>query len=190
MTRDDIMQVFYDSQAILKGHFQLTSGKHANQYMQCAQVLKYPEKAALLISELKSKLTGRYDLVVGPAIGGILVAYEMARQLGVPTLFTERENGKMSLRRGFQIEPGQRVLVVEDVITTGGSVQEAIDCVREAGGIVDEAAVLVDRSGGKHVLQVPVTSLLEIQLTTYDPEDCPMCANSKAVKPGSRNLTI
>lgn len=188
MTRDEIMQVFYDSKAILKGHFQLTSGKHASQYMQCAQVLKYPDRASLLINELKNKLTGNYDLVVGPAIGGILVAYEMGRQLGVPALFTERENGKMALRRGFQILPGQRVLVVEDVITTGGSVQEAIECVKEAGGIVEEAAVLVDRSGGNHVLQVPVTSLLEIQLTTYDPSDCPLCATSKAVKPGSRNL--
>lgn len=188
MTRDEILQVFYDSQAILKGHFQLTSGKHANQYMQCAQVLKYPDKAALLINALKGKLTGQYDLVVGPAIGGILVAYEMARQLGVPTLFTERENGKMSLRRGFQIQPGQRVLVVEDVITTGGSVQEAIECVQEAGGTVEEAAVLVDRSGGNHVLTVPVVSLLEIQLTTYDPDECPLCATSNAVKPGSRNL--
>ncbi len=188
MTRDEMIQLFYDSQAILKGHFQLTSGKHANQYMQCAQVLKYPDRAALLISELKGKLAGNYDLVVGPAIGGILVSYEMARQLGVPALFTERENGKMALRRGFQIQPGQRVLVVEDVITTGGSVQEAIECVVDAGGIVDEAAVLVDRSGGNHVLQVPVTSLLEIQLATYDPSECPLCATSKAIKPGSRNL--
>ena len=188
MTQEEIMQVFYDSEAILKGHFQLTSGRHASQYMQCAQVLKYPDKSAILINELKGKLTGQYDVVVGPAIGGILVAYEMARQLCVPALFTEREKGKMSLRRGFEIQAGQRVLVVEDVITTGGSVQEAIECVREAGGIVEEAAVLVDRSGGNHVLTVPVVSLLELQLTTYAPDECPLCATSKAVKPGSRNL--
>lgn len=188
MTRDEIEQVFYDSKAILKGHFQLTSGKHASQYIQCAQVLKYPDKAALLISALKSKLTGQYDLVVGPAIGGILAAYEMARQLELPNLFTERENGKMSLRRGFQIQPGQRVLVVEDVITTGGSVQEAIECVLEAGGVVEEVAVLLDRSGGNHVLQVPVISLMEMQFTLYDPADCPLCITSNAVKPGSRKL--
>jgi len=183
-----IKGIFTESQALLEGHFRLTSGKHSRQYVQCAQVLQYPWHTETLMSALKAKLTGTYDLVVGPAMGGVIVAYEIGRQLGVPALFTEREEGKMKLRRGFTIQPGQRVLVVEDVITTGGSVQEAIECVREAGGIVEEAAVLVDRSGGNHVLQVPVTALLQLIIETFDPETCPLCVDSEPVKPGSRQL--
>jgi len=188
LSREDILAIFTQAEALLQGHFLLTSGKHSNQYVQCAQVLKFPQHTETLMKELRQKLTGQYDLVVGPAMGGVIVAYEMARQLGVPALFTEREAGVMKLRRGFRIEPGQKVLVVEDVITTGGSVQEAIDCVREAGGVVEEAAVLVDRSGGSHVLQVPVTSLLEISIQTYEAADCPLCPESQPVKPGSRSI--
>ncbi|MEN1760702.1 orotate phosphoribosyltransferase [Anoxynatronum sibiricum] len=188
INQEAVKAIFIESQALLEGHFRLTSGKHSRQYVQCAQVLKYPWHTETLVGALKAKLTGTCDLVVGPAMGGVIVAYEMGRQLGVPALFTEREDGKMKLRRGFTIQPGQRVLVVEDVITTGGSVQEAIECVQEAGGIVEAAAVLVDRSGGSHVLQVPVTSLLQLTIETFDPDNCPLCVDSQPVKPGSRLL--
>ena len=188
MTRDEVLTIFRESKALMQGHFLLTSGKHSDQYVQCAQVLQYPHHTEKLVTALKQQLTQPVELVVGPAMGGVIVAYEMGRQLGVPALFTERENGKMTLRRGFQIQPGTRVLVVEDVITTGGSVQEAIECVTAAGGVVEEAAVLVDRSGGGHVLHVPVRSLLEIQIQTYEAVNCPLCSESQPVKPGSRSL--
>lgn len=186
--QEAILQIFIDAGALLQGHFLLTSGKHSDRYVQCAQVLKYPDRTEILMKALKARVKGPVDLVAGPAMGGVIVAYEMARQLGVPAIFTEREGGVMTLRRGFAVEPGQRVLVVEDVITTGGSVQETIDCIRSAGGIVEEAAVLVDRSGGEHVLQVPVVSLLELTIQTYEPQVCPLCRDSRPVKPGSRNL--
>jgi len=188
MTMEEILKVFQDSEALLEGHFLLTSGKHSNRYIQCAKVLKNPKSTEMLANELAKKLTGEYDLVVGPAMGGVIVAYEMGRQLGISALFTERENGKMTLRRGFEIPPQSRVLVVEDVITTGGSVQEVVDLVKEAGGIVVDVAVLVDRSGGNHVLQAPPISLIKLQVETYTPEVCPLCNDSKPVKPGSRQM--
>jgi orotate phosphoribosyltransferase len=194
LTREEVLAVFTESEALLQGHFLLTSGKHSDRYVQCAQVLKFPWHTENLMAALKEKIQQEQslepvDLVVGPAMGGVIVAYEMGRQLGVPALFTERENGAMTLRRGFQIKPGQKVLVVEDVITTGGSLQEAIECVQAAGGIVAGAAVLVDRSGGRHQITVPVTSLMTIDIQIYEPDDCPLCAQSAPVKPGSRSLT-
>ena len=194
LTREEVLAVFTESEALLQGHFLLTSGRHSDRYVQCAQVLKFPWHTENLMAALKEKIKqeqslGTIDLVVGPAMGGVIVAYEMGRQMGVPALFTERENGAMTLRRGFRIKPGQRVLVVEDVITTGGSLQEAIECVQAAGGIVAGAAVLVDRSGGRHQITVPVTSLMTIDIQTYEPGDCPLCAHSTPVKPGSRSLT-
>lgn len=188
MTMEEILKVFQESEALLEGHFLLTSGKHSNRYIQCAQVLKNPRSTEALVAELAKKLKGEYDLVVGPAMGGVIVAYEMGRQLGVPALFTERENGKMTLRRGFEIPKDSRILVVEDVITTGGSVQEVIDLVKEAGGIVESVAVLVDRSGGNHVLQTSPVSLVNLQVDTYPSEVCPLCKESKPVKPGSRQI--
>ncbi len=188
MTMEEILKIFQDSDALLEGHFLLTSGKHSNRYIQCAQVLKNPKSTETLVSELAKKLTGKYDLVVGPAMGGVIVAYEMGRQLGVSALFTERENGKMTLRRGFEIPPQSRVLVVEDVITTGGSVKEVVELVEDAGGIVSDVAVLVDRSSGNHALQAPPISLVKLQVETYAPEACPLCKDSRPVKPGSRQI--
>jgi orotate phosphoribosyltransferase len=141
-----------------------------------------------LVKALAGKLKHEYDLVIGPAMGGVIVAYEMGRQLGVPAIFTEREHGVMTLRRGFEIPRGSRVLVVEDVITTGGSVQEVVGLVQAAGGNAVEAAVLVDRSRGEHVLSVPVTSLLELSIETFEAEKCPLCKHSRPVKPGSRTI--
>lgn len=172
------------------GHFLLTSGRHSNKYMQCAKIFQHPDISAEISKDLAEKYDGYdIDIVIGPAIGGIILAYEVARQLEVMALFAERENGVMTLRRGFEIKPGSRVLVVEDVITTGGSVKEVIDVVRSSGGEVVGVACVVDRSGGKAIFDVPFKSAIKIEIETFKPEDCPMCkSGSEAVKPGSRNI--
>jgi orotate phosphoribosyltransferase len=175
---------------MLTGHFKLTSGRHSDRYFQCAMVLQHPEHTGALCRELAARFAGEdVSAVIGPATGGIIVSYETARALGVRGIFTERENGLMSLRRGFSIEPGERVLVVEDVITTGGSVLEVIDVVRSLGGVVVGAGVLVDRSGGKVDLGVRKEALLVTEVISYDPDQCPLCRDGiPAVKPGSRNI--
>ncbi len=189
LTRDEIMQVFKDTGALLQGHFLLTSGKHSAQYMQCAQVLQYPEKAAALGKELGAKFEGSdIDTVIAPAVGGIIVAHEVGRALDVKAIFTERLNGEMTLRRGFGLSPGEKVLVVEDVITTGGSVKEVIRVVKEAGAIPVGVGVLVDRSGGMADFEgLPIHSLIQMNIEVFEPETCPLCAQGlPAEKPGSR----
>jgi orotate phosphoribosyltransferase len=190
LTQAEIQQIFIASEALLEGHFRLTSGRHSDRYIQCAKVLQYPEYTTKLCQELAGRFAGAgVDLVVGPAMGGIIVAYEMARQLGVKAIFTEREDNVMQLRRGFTIKPGEKVLVVEDVITTGGSVSEVIELVRQAGGIVAGVAVLVDRSNGKIDLGVRTESLLAMDVKSYSPEECPLCSSGlPLVKPGSRKV--
>lgn len=186
----DATRIFTDAGALLTGHFKLTSGRHSNRYMQCAQVLQYPEYTEQLARHLAEQFTGDgIELVVGPAMGGIIVAYEVARQLGVTAIFTERQDGEMQMRRGFVIKPGQRVLVVEDVVTTGGSVQEVINIVRQNGGEVAGVAVLVDRSGGKVNFGVKQASVLQLDIESWSAEDCPMCkaGQGEPVKPGSRS---
>ncbi len=172
------------------GHFLLTSGKHSNKYMQCAKIFQHPDISAEISKQLALKFEEYdIDIVIGPAVGGIILAYEVARQLEVRALFAERENGAMTLRRGFEIKPGSRVLVVEDVITTGGSVKEVIELVRSVGGEVVGVASVVDRSAGKALFDVPFKSAMKIEIETFDPDNCPMCkTGSAAVKPGSRNL--
>ena len=188
MSQEAIIEMFKESGALLEGHFLLTSGKHSNQYVQCAQVLQYPQFTEALAREMANQLQEKVELVVGPAMGGIIVAYEVARALGVPTMFTERQNGEMMLRRGFQIKPGQKILVVEDVVTTGGSVKEVIDIVRAHGGEVVAVGALVDRSGQKVDFGVPLISLLKLDIKAYDAPECPMCqSGSQPVKPGSRS---
>lgn len=185
------VELFTQAGALLQGHFRLTSGRHSDQYMQCAQVLKYPDATEQLARHLAEAFQeDQIELVVGPAMGGIIVSYEVARQLHIPGIFTEREGGQMSLRRGFVINPGQRVLVVEDVVTTGGSVQEVIQVVREAGGEVVGVGVLVDRSGGKVDFGVKTRAVLTLDIQSWEPEQCPLCAEGKlpVVKPGSRSL--
>lgn len=188
----DALEIFRQSGALLEGHFRLTSGKHSAQYMQCAQVLQHPALAAELVQELAARFQGKgIQTVIGPAMGGIIVAHEVGRALGTRALFTERENGVMSLRRGFNLAVGERVLVVEDVITTGGSVKEVMEVVREMGAISVGVAVLVDRSGGKVDFGLPLASVLQLNIQTYEPEICPLCAQGiPAVKPGSRQVTI
>lgn len=192
MTEDEILDVFRRHHALLEGHFILSSGLHSDRYIQCALVLQRPEVAGQLGRELASKLSAKIGpkqptVVVAPALGGVLVAHEVARALGVRGLFTERQEGCMTLRRGFTLEPGEPALVVEDVITTGGSTLETIRAVEDAGGRVVAAGSLVDRSGGSADLGLPRAALLTLTVQNYDPAQCPLCkAGSTATKPGSR----
>jgi len=192
LNEGQVLEILKITDVLQTGHFSLTSGKHSQQYMQCAKVLQYPNYASKLCNEFVEFIKINeleVDIVVGPATGGIILAFETARILGTKTMFAERENGRMVFRRGFQIESGQRVFVIEDVITTGGSVQEVIDIVKEQGGIVVGAGVLVNRAVKQVDYGVPLKSLLNINIETYDPEDCPLCAQGIEIrKPGSREL--
>jgi len=193
MKRDDILDQFRQAGALLEGHFLLSSGLHSPVYLQCARVLQNPGRAALLCEALadmvREKIGEDIDLVVSPAMGGVVVGYEMARQLGVDGIFTERVEGEILLRRGFEIPPGARVLMVEDVITTGLSSRECIACIKKAGGNVVGAASLVNRSGGKADLGVPLVSLLELDVPAYREDQLPEELKAiPAVKPGSRGL--
>jgi orotate phosphoribosyltransferase len=190
LEKDKAIEIFTKSGALLEGHFRLTSGRHSNQYMQCAQVLQYPQYTEQLCRDLADKFENeKVEVVIGPAMGGIIVSYEVARQLKVPGIFCERQDGEMMLRRGFEIKPGQRVLVVEDVVTTGGSVDEVIKIVREAGGVVAGVGVLVDRSNGKVDFGVRKEAVLTMDIKSWEAQDCPLCAEGKipVVKPGSRS---
>jgi len=187
---EEILQIFRNTGALLDGHFQLTSGLHSRQYFQCAKVLQYPRHAATLSEIAREKFASQnVQVVIAPAVGGIIVAHEVARLLSARALFAERQDGKMRLRRGFQINKDEKVLVCEDVVTTGGSVQEVIDAVREAGGEVAGVFCIVDRSAGKANFGVPLISTLQLSPETFKPEACPLCAaGGKAEKPGSRLL--
>lgn len=189
---EEVMRKFEEAGAIQKGHFKLTSGVHSDIYIQCAQVMQYPEFMNNLCSELGKKFRGDdVDVIVGPAMGAIIMAHVMARVLGpwVRAIFTERENGKMTLRRSFKIKKGEKVLVVEDVTTTGSSVKEVIDIVKERQGKVVGVGALIDRSGGKIDFGVKTQSLLTLDIKIYLPEVCPLCKKGiPAVKPGSRDL--
>jgi orotate phosphoribosyltransferase len=192
MTDADVLKIFEANEALLTGHFLLSSGLHSNRYLQCALVLQHPAIAEKLCAELAAKAkadkaVGEIDLVVAPALGGVIVAHEVARALGVRALFTERQDGAMKLRRGFQIKPGERCLVVEDVVTTGGSTREVMEVVAQCGGLTAGAGSLIDRSGGAVDLGVPRHALAVLEVPTYKPDECPMCrSGSTAIKPGSR----
>ncbi|MGH9799425.1 MAG: orotate phosphoribosyltransferase [Blastocatellia bacterium] len=196
MTTEEVLAIFEENQALLKGHFLLSSGLHSSRYLQCALVLQHPPVAERLCAELAAKAKadagiGRIDLVIAPALGGVFVAHEVARALGVRSLFTERQEKTMTLRRGFSIQPGERCLVVEDVVTTGGSTREVMEVVAALGGVTVGAGSLIDRSfkkdGGPVDLGLPRHALAVLEVPTYKPEECPMCKEgSTAVKPGSR----
>lgn len=190
MTEQEMITLFKERSALLEGHFRLTSGLHSNRYIQCAQVLQYPDLSALLGERLADHFGELdVDLVVGPAIGGIIVAQEVGRALGVRAIFTEREQGKMTLRRGFEIKRGERVVVVEDVVTTGGSTKEVLDLVKEKGGVIVGVGSLVDRHRGDLDFGVPFFPLLKLDIETYSPDDCPLCRGGlPLVKPGSRSI--
>ncbi len=174
---------------ITRGHFLLSSGRHSEEYMQCARLLQYPTEAEKVGQALAAFFQDReIDVVVGPALGGVIIAYEVARALGVPSLFAEREEGHMRLRRGFTIQPNERVLVIEDVVTTGGSVREVLELLKSYGGEIVGIGAIIDRSGGKVSFDYPFHALLSHSITSYEPEHCPLCqANIPVVKPGSRS---
>ena len=188
MNRDDILKKFRDHAALLEGHFILSSGLHSDRYIQCALVLQDPRVAEQLGAELAKKLAGLGATVVAaPALGGILVAHEVARALGIRALFTERREGVMTLGRGFSLSPGEPALVVEDVMTTGLSTRETIGCVEQAGGKVVGVGALIDRSGGTVDLGFPKAALLTLNIQNYQPAECPLCKSGiPAIKPGSR----
>lgn len=191
LTQEEMLKIFEKTGGILKGHFILTSGRHSDTYMQCAKLFVDPKASELLCKSLAEKLDGeKIDLVISPAVGGILMGYEMARQLGVNNIFAERENGAMTLRRGFALPENANVLVVEDVVTTGGSVKEVIELVKERGCNVTAVASIVDRSNGKVDFGVKFVNLISMDVVSYEPSECPMCKEGKipAVKPGSRGL--
>jgi len=185
-----LLNLFKQTGALLEGHFQLTSGLHSSLYLQCALVLQHPEHADFIGRALAARFRDdRVDAVVAPAIGGIIVAHETARAIRARALFAEREAGVMTLRRGFRLSRGERVLVVEDVVTTGGSTRETIQAVIDADGVVVGAGSIVDRSNGAVDVGVRRQALLSLDVTAYQPEDCPLCKEGiPIVKPGSRAL--
>ena len=188
MTRDELLDLYRRSGALLEGHFRLTSGLHSSGYLQCALVLQHPQHAEALGRAIADRVRDlRTTVVLSPALGGVVIGHEVGRALGVRAIFAERQDGALALRRGFTLDPGDRVLVVEDVMTTGGSTRETMQVAKAAGGQVVGAASIVDRSGGTISFDVPFTSLLAIALPTYEPEKCPLCAQGlPVVKPGSR----
>jgi orotate phosphoribosyltransferase len=191
MTRDELLDLYRRSGALLDGHFRLTSGLHSPGYLQCALVLQYPPQAEALgraIAERTRDL--RATVVLSPALGGIVIGHEAARALGVRAIFAERQDGALTLRRGFVIGESERVLVVEDVVTTAGSTRETIQVARAAGGQVVGAASIVNRGSGVQ-LDVPYAALLELALPVYEPDKCPACAQGlPVVKPGSRSIPV
>ena len=188
MTERQVLDLYEKTGALMRGHFRLTSGLHSDVYLQSALVLQYPAYAAALGAALAAALDGdRAQTVLAPAIGGILVAHEVARALDARALFTEREEGAMRLRRGFVLARGERCLVVEDVITTGGSTREVVSCVEAHGGVVVGIGSLIDRSGGGADVPFRRAALARIDASTWPPSACPLCAaGGEAVKPGSR----
>lgn len=190
MEQKQILEIFNQTKAILKGHFVLTSGRHSDTYMQCAKLFVYPDKAEQICAALCNKLKEiNIDYVVSPAVGGIIMGYQVAKLLNKPNLFFERQDGKMTLRRGFELPQGSNVLVVEDVVTTGGSVKEVISQVESMGGKVAAVASIVDRSGGNVDFGKKFVSLLSMEIISYSEQDCPLCKQGlQAYKPGSRDL--
>lgn len=188
MTEKETIELFEKKHALLTGHFKLSSGLHSAKYLQCALVLQYPEISEKMAKALAAKFAGSgAELVVGPALGGVTFAYEVARALGIRGIFTERDEGRMVLRRGFSIRPGEKVLVIEDVVTTGLSTKEVMEVVKSSGGVVVGVGSIIDRSDVNPDYGVKFESLAKIKVETHKPEDCLMCkSGSQAIKPGSR----
>lgn len=185
---EGILDLFRGVGALLEGHFRLTSGLHSSGYLQCALVLQYPREAAICGAALAECVRGLgVQAVLSPALGGIVIGQEVGRALGVRAIFAERQDGKLALRRGFTLSPREKVFVIEDVVTTGGSTKETIDVARAAGAEVVAAGSIIDRSGGQQRIDVPYHALAVVSLPTYEPESCPLClAGLPVVKPGSR----
>ncbi len=191
MKQEEVLKLFEETGALLKGHFELRSGLHSNQFFQCAHLLQHPRVAARLCEALVEKMKGdlqdlKIDTVIAPAMGGITIGHEVARSLGVRFIFVEKEDNVLYLRR-FKINKGERFVIAEDVVTRGGRVQETIDIVEENGGVVAAIGILVNRSGGKASFNAPLVSLLEMEPITYDPVSCPLCEEGlELIHPGSK----
>jgi orotate phosphoribosyltransferase len=188
MTDDQILTLFRSCSALLDGHFRLSSGLHSSGYLQCALVLQHPAHAAALGAAIASRVEGlRPSVVLSPALGGVIIGHEVARALGVRALFAERENAVLTLRRGFRLSAAERVVIVEDVVTTGGSTRETMAVARAAGAEVIAATAIINRSGGRAALDVPLHALVDLVLPTYVPDACPLCGQGVPLtKPGSR----
>lgn len=191
MEKNNLLEIFTNTNALLNGHFLLTSGRHSNQYFQCALVLRHPEFNYLICKQIADHFKEfEIDYVISPAIGGIVVGQEVARQLNKISIFAEREDKTLVLRRGFNIEQGKKYLVCEDVVTTGGSVFEVMDIVKKNGGIVAGVGYIVDRSNNKVQFGVPQFSTLQLEVVSYNVDECPLCQQGLPfVKPGSRKVT-
>jgi len=190
ISKEEILNIFKETEALLEGHFLLTSGRHSSVYFQCAKVLQYPQHNEKICSIIAGYFKDfEFDTVIAPAIGGIVVGQEVARQLNKKFIFAEREDKALSLRRGFSIKEGERFLVCEDVVTTGGSVFEVIDIVKNAGGIVTGVGFIVDRSNGKVNFGVEQKSAVSLDAVSFAPEECALCKQGLSlVKPGSRKI--
>jgi len=190
MTEPEVLSALQDAHAIITGHFRLTSGRHSDRYVQCARVLEDPALVTRLANAIVERLgERRVDLVASPAVGGIVIGFAVAQALGVKFIFSERQDGKMTFRRGFEVPEGARVLVVEDVVTTGGSVAEVIELVRGAGGSPVAVASLIDR-GGPKAFDIELLPLLQLQVESWEAESCGLCAAEVPIyAPGSRALT-
>lgn len=192
MEANAVLDLFRSSRALLEGHFQLSSGRHSNQYFQCALLLAHPKHAETMAREVASRLTVKPELVIGPALGAVVWSQEVGRVLGLRAFFSERVDGAMSLRRGFELKPGEKLLVVEDVLTTGGSVREVLALVRQLGATPIGVASIVNRSGKQNPFEaegLPFTALAEVEAVSWDPAECPLCKSGErgpAIKPGSR----
>jgi orotate phosphoribosyltransferase len=183
-----IINILKEVGALLEGHFLLSSGRHSDKYCQCAKLLQYPDKAEKVLAVVKEKLKDvEFDMVLGPAMGGIIVAYELGRQCGKPAIFSERVDGVMTIKRGFEIKSGDRILITEDVVTTGKSSVETAEVIKALGGIVVGIACVVDRSSEE--IEYPLYSAIKLEIKSYEMENCPMCLkNIPYIKPGSRNI--
>lgn len=192
MNAEQVIDQFRATGALLEGHFQLSSGLHSTVYLQCALVLQFPERAEAFGRALAEQFRGQgIQLVASPAIGGIVIGHEVARALGARFIWTEREAGQMTLRRGFTIAPGEKTLIVEDVITTGGSTRDTIEAVRRAGADVVGAASIIDRSGGSADVGVPLSSLASLRVLSVESSECDACKlGEPVVKPGSRTQKV
>ena len=192
LSKERVMELFKEAGVLQEGHFLLTSGRHSSKYLQCARIFRSTRYSEEICRSLAEQFgSDEIGLVIGPAMGAVQMAYEVSRHLGCENFFTERENGKMTLRRGFRIEPGTRVLVVEDVVTTGGSVREVMDIVKSQGGVVAGVGSVVDRTGGKIDFGVPFKAVISMEVESWEAGDCPLCreGNIPAVKPGSRQIS-
>lgn len=184
----NVIEILKECDALLEGHFLLSSGKHSNKYCQCAKLMQYPDKTEKVVSIVADKVKELgIDVVVGPAMGGITAAYELGRQLGIRAIFTERENNVMTLRRGFEIKSGEKILIMEDVVTTGKSSVETAKVLEELGGKVIGLGCIVDRRASE--IHLPIYSSVELEFETYEEDNCPLCNDgSKPIKPGSRKF--